>query len=60
MATAEMTSAITLGPPGEASLHAGRVNIPEDDPIIILTTTPLFGADASCGVFGGLEPRRRQ
>jgi hypothetical protein len=60
MRTAEMTSTRTLGPPGEASLHAGRVKIPEDDPIIILTTTPPFGANASCGAFDGLEPRRRQ
>ena len=60
MVTAKMASTITLGPPGEASLHAGRAEIPEDDPIIILTTAPPFGLDASCGVFDGLEPRRRQ
>jgi hypothetical protein len=35
MTTAKMASAITLGPPGEASLYAGRAKIPEDDPATI-------------------------
>jgi hypothetical protein len=42
------------GPPDEAPLHPGRAKIPEDDPTTILTTTPPFGANSSCGAFGGL------
>jgi len=45
MTTAKLTLAVTLGPPGEASPHAGRAKIPEDDPTTTrrprTTTSPI-------------------
>jgi hypothetical protein len=50
---------VTKGSPGEASFHTGRAKILEDDPTVTFTATLPFAANASYGVFGGLESRRR-
>jgi hypothetical protein len=47
------------GPPDEASFHTGRAKIPEDDLTTTFTITTPFGPNASYGVSGGLESRRR-
>jgi len=51
MTSAKMTSTIRLGPPGEASLHAGRARIPRTTLLPSLRLLHPFSANASCGAF---------